>query len=164
MRTPQHINRAALLAVAALVAAPALAWSGQTTPPVQGQPRTLGGEAPDTAFVVVHLRETGGACAVLHKTDSVRISRSKKPFVEFVVVNDCTESVWVSVTDFAHVRTPGAADPLETTTAERRRNAGANRVSNILRLRVKADALVGTWSYNLRINDAIVDPKIDIEP
>jgi hypothetical protein len=36
-------------------------------------------------------------------------------------------------------------------------------VSNNLRLRIRNDAVIGSWIYNLRINDGIVDPKIDID-
>lgn len=126
--------------------------------------RSLLGGAPDTAFAVVHLRDDTGTCAVLHKTDTVKASRTRKYFVEFVVVNDCASSVWVSVTEFAHFTNPGAGDPFSTPAGDRRRQAPANQVSNSLRLRIRGDAVTGTWNFNLRINDAIVDPKIDIDP
>jgi len=121
--------------------------------------------APDTAFGVVHLRENDqGACVVIHKTDTVTVSKATRPFFNLVVVNDCASQVYVSVSDFSHYTVPGATDPIETPAADRRRVAPPNSVSNNLRLKVRSDATVGLWNYNLRINDAIVDPKLGIDP
>jgi len=142
----------------------ALALATQVPAGTQAQQRSLLGNAPDTAFAVVHLRDDAGACVPLHKTDTVKASRSTKVFVEFVVVNDCATAVWVSVTEFAHSTTPTAADPFDTPQPDRRRNAPANQVTNALRLRIRNNAQTGTWLYNLRINDTIVDPKIEIDP
>lgn len=151
------------LATLALAVTTLLPTRAAAQPPDASQ-RSLLGSAPDTAFAVVHLRDDTGTCAVLHKTDTVKATRSKKYFVEFVVVNDCATAVWVSVTEFAHYTNPGAGDPFSTPAGDRRRMAPANQVSNSLRLRIRGDAVTGTWRYNLRINDGIVDPKIDIDP
>jgi hypothetical protein len=150
------------LAILALAVTTLLPTRAAAQPPDVSQRSLLGG-APDTAFAVVHLRDDTGTCTVLHKTDTVKASRSKKFFVEFVVVNDCAAAVWVSVTGFAHYTNPGAADPFSTPAGDRRRMVPANQVSNNLRLRIRNDAVIGSWIYNLRINDGIVDPKIDID-
>ena len=130
--------------------------------PSQTQQFISGGT--DTAFAVMHLREVDGTCSVIHKTERVRLSKSKKPNLEFVVVNDCAMQVVVSVSNFTHDSRPAATDPIETGAPDRRRTIPANRSTNGFRLKVRGDATEGTWSYIVRVDDRAADPKIDIEP
>lgn len=131
---------------------------GPTTPEVLAQDATPGRAefrlAPDA----------DGQCNVVEKTDVVTVSRSKQPFVTFAVTSACEGDVVFTVSGFRHPNASQGDDPIVEAGGQRRLRVRAGRGEATMRLRVKADAVEGEWSYDVRLDDRLVDPKLQIDP
>lgn len=105
-----------------------------------------------------------GQCDVVEKTEVVRVSKAKRPFVTFVVTNGCASDVEFSIDGFRHARRSEAGDPIMEGRGQRRRRVRAGETVATLRLRVRPNATEGEWSYDIRLDDRLVDPKLQIDP
>lgn len=150
----RHRRLARYLAASAVLAA----WSVLTVPMAFAQP-------PESARAVVRLAAgTDGQCDVAEKTEVVRVSKSKQPFVTFVVTNGCGADVVFSIGGFRHASRDQAGDPVQESAGQRRLRVRAGQADATLRLRVRSNAVEGEWQYDIRLDDRLVDPKLQIDP
>jgi hypothetical protein len=154
IRVPHPLRLARYLAASAFV----VAFAVPVVPVAVAQP-------PDSARAVVRL-ETGpnGPCDVAEKTELVRVSKSKQPVVTFVVTNRCAADVVFSIGGFRHATRGQAGDPIQEAGGQRRLQLRAGQVDATLRLRVRPNAVEGEWQYDIRLDDRLVDPKLQIDP
>lgn len=131
---------------------------GPTSPPALAQNATPGRAefrlAPDA----------NGQCNVVQKTEVVTVSRSKQPFVTFAVTSACEADVVFTVSGFRHPKASQGDDPIVEAGGQRRLRVRAGRGEATMKLRVKANAVEGEWTYDVRLDDRLVDPKLRIDP
>jgi hypothetical protein len=120
---------------------------------------------PVPAEVVLHLADdASGRCAATEKTEVVRVSKSSQPVVLFAITNKCAGPAAVSIGGFRHAERSQAPDPIQESAGNRRISVQAGQMSRALRLRVRSNAVEGEWHYDIRVNDRLVDPKLEIDP
>jgi len=123
------------------------------------------GAQPEAAEAYIRLApDADGACDAPEKTELVRVSKSTRPFVHFVITNGCEADVVVSIGGFRHADRERMPDPIQQTAGNRRVNVGAGETSRTLRLRVRNDAVEGEWFYDVLVDGRVVDPRIAIDP
>lgn len=108
--------------------------------------------------------DANGQCNVVQKTDVVTVSRSKQPFVTFAVTSACEDDVVFTVSGFRHPKASQGDDPIVEAGGQRRLRVRAKRGEASMKLRVKADAVEGEWTYDVHLDDRLVDPKLRIDP
>jgi hypothetical protein len=117
------------------------------------------------AEAVIHLENNAaGQCDAVEKTDLVQVSKSRQPVVLFVITNECPGTAVVSIGGFRHAEQSQAPDPIQESAGNRRVTVPSGQTSRTLRLRVRSNAVEGEWNYDIRVNDRLVDPRLEIDP
>lgn len=150
---------AAILGGAVLAAIGITVQAAQDPPPGQ------------VAVAEIRLADRNGSCTVARNaagnklaTELVEVSKANRPWVKFVVINNCSSQAEVRIANLRHRTAPSAPDPGDPTVGNRKEMVKAGGSSTTLRIKVRSNAVEGLWDYDVLVNGKKVDPGIKINP